>query len=484
MDHARSFSCIFDVVLATSVALVLFPVIASADDYHYENFRFGQQAMGMGGAVMALPQEPEATLYNPAGLVLSQGASFSGSLHFEGVDERTLVQGLQAPGSPSIDLASNGILVLPSSSVMSYSFGEDSTPQSVAFSSFLMSHTEEDFRGVLSPAPFVGNDNLEHRPQFSYARRAQDRIRFLGPSYAIRPAPALAFGLSIFVAQREQNTELDFSFRDPQRQSPTDPSPVRTVFFDNSLRANLSDTALLARLGVYYRPGNGNLHLGARVTTASVRLFGTGKISYGAIWSGDPQAQTEPFVRGDNAEELRSETRYPWEFALGAAWKGPWLTLSAEGSAHLPTSYKRLSLTPATADLLQGQFINQIERQLTFNARAGSEILLAPSWPLRLGFFTNTSAAPEIQQVPQAQMLPDIDLLGITASQGYRGERASLNMGATVEWGKGHDVIVEDISLGYRGASRLRIEREHFRVLFFISGAVNFLTQQVKSLGF
>lgn len=51
--------------LAVAVALPLVVTslagAASADELHFETFRFGQRAHGMGGAVMALPGEPEAT---------------------------------------------------------------------------------------------------------------------------------------------------------------------------------------------------------------------------------------------------------------------------------------------------------------------------------------------------------------------------------------------------------------------------------------
>ena len=70
---------------------------ARADDVHYEDFRFGQRAMGMAGAVVGFLTEPEASYYNPGGLGFSGEATFSGSLHFFGVDKRIIRDGMYLP---------------------------------------------------------------------------------------------------------------------------------------------------------------------------------------------------------------------------------------------------------------------------------------------------------------------------------------------------------------------------------------------------
>jgi hypothetical protein len=67
-----------------------------------------------------------------------------------------------------------------------------------------------------------------------------------------------------------------------------------------------------------------------------------------------------------------------------------------------------------------------------------------------------------------------VDIYGVTLSVGFRGDKAGINLGVEAERGAGHDLIIEDISSGYQDTPRVRVRREHTRVIFFLAGAFDF----------
>ena len=86
------------VIISTAIFLFASALRGYADEFHYENFRFGQRALGMGGAVTAYLGEPESGFYNPAGLAFVEGTRFSGAMNFYGLDEHKLLDSFVIPG--------------------------------------------------------------------------------------------------------------------------------------------------------------------------------------------------------------------------------------------------------------------------------------------------------------------------------------------------------------------------------------------------
>ena len=98
----------------------LFAVSAHADEYRAEEFRYGDRALGTGGAFIARPTTPMATYYNPAGLAFQERSAVSGSIHFFGQEKVVLKQGLRLDGQRPKDLTSDTDIALPSSSVVTH----------------------------------------------------------------------------------------------------------------------------------------------------------------------------------------------------------------------------------------------------------------------------------------------------------------------------------------------------------------------------
>jgi len=461
--------------LAVAVALPLVVTslagAASADELHYETFRFGQRAHGMGGAVMALPGEPEATFYNPAGLSLLGAGQFSGALQFYGLERRTLRKSFRARDwFTPLDETSDAFLALPSSSVIAKPVGDDGA-HVFAFSTFLVDRTVESFSGSHQQSLVdFGFDEI----RYTSSRALDDQVVYIGGSWSWRLNPDLSLGLSVFYARRDerrsqQKSEVLTSVDANGQQS--------DHFLTVTNNATINDGALLARIGAYWKPSK-QVALGLACSTQSVRLHGTAELGFGITYSGEPDdPEFKPLLLNEIRKDIDATTVYPWNCRAGVAWQAsPWLLLSTDVSLYLPNSYTRLDVDADTRDLFNtdSQVVNEFESDLLINGAIGVELRPSPRWPIRAGFFTNRSAAPDISDSPRASALPQVHLYGATTSFGYVGDTRSINLGAEVQWGQGDDVVVRDLSDLISEPTFVRVDREQFRFLFFISGAFEF----------
>ncbi len=460
--------------LSLAALTLLITAPAAADELHFETFRYGQRALGMGGAVVALPGEPEASWYNPAGLAMLEGAIFSGALQFYGLDQRNLRRSFRAGGwfAPQ-DEASDAFVALPSSSVITKAFG-DEDQHVFAFSTFLVDHTVEGFASSITTpldvAPF-------QQIQYASTRSLDDNIIFIGGSWAWRARPDLSVGASLLYARRDE--------RRSQQRTEVLSTASSDLFLVATNASTLSDGALLARLGAIWRP-QAALSLGLACTTPSVRLHGEGRVSFGITSSGDPEdPELPPILLNEVQDGVETTTAYPVNCRTGVAWQPrPNLLLAADLSLALPNSYERLRLDAATRrDFnVDAQLLIPQRSQLTPNAALGLEYRPSPRWPLRAGLFTNRSAAPDIPDRPTALYAPQVHLYGATLSGGFVGDDRSINLGAEVQWGQGHDVVVQDIGDLLGDPTFLRVDREQLRVLFFVSGAFDFAKKSATDL--
>ncbi|MEL6180359.1 MAG: hypothetical protein AAFS10_15480 [Myxococcota bacterium] len=469
--------------LLLSLALLLASSAVRADEVHYENFRYGQRAMGAGGAMVAFPGEPEASWYNPAALALIQGTRLSGSLQFFGSERHTLTDGLRSQTTGNTDLTSSDVLLLPSSSVLSYAFGADDQ-HVIALSSFLVSERDETFSDTIETRLIDGNQWLDQ--SLTFTRQDIDRIVYIGPSWAWRSTPTFTLGLSVFYARREQNAQALTSFTEQRRQQ--DSGALLSTTFDDTLASTtIDDGALLARLGVLVVQGR--LSFGATATTQSIALHGSGRLAYTFTDSGDPADTSglnpnnpDPFRELVNVSDVDAQTIYPWNFAAGLAYRVPsrW-AVASQVSVYLPSQYDRLELNASQQELIANSLVNRVERQWVVNGALGAEWYATARVPLRFGAFTNRSAAPDIPSNPTMLMLPKVDLYGVTTSVGFIGDKRAINIGAEVQWGRGHDVVLNDVRQIWRPAF-VRVDREQFRAVLFLSGAIDFAAKTAQDL--
>lgn len=452
---------------------------AHADEYHYENFRYGQRALGLGGAVVAYPGEPEMSYYNPAGLAMVGGAVFSGALQFYGLDSRTLTDSFRTgPWLDPKDETSDAFVVLPSSSVMSKSFG-DGDEHVVAVSSFLSSHLEESFSGT-ARQPVDSPTWRGVGYQSSLGR--SDQILMIGATYAFRVLSNFAVGASAFYVRRDQRASV-------QRGQVNERTTPQGVDFESFIEVanttDISDGALVFRVGALWAVSDA-WSAGFGCSAQSIHLHGEGALSYALTSSGEPDdPASNPTRRAESWPGRDANTAYPWGCRMGGMWTWPGnVRVSLDLSAHFPVNYKRLDLSAAEAGgaVVRSVLVNDVQKEFVANAAVGVEVWLASRWPLRAGFFTNNSAAPDIPANPLTLYAPSIDLYGATVSAGYLGDDRSINLGAEVQWGSGHDVVVDELFDLISDPTFIRVDREEFRLVFFVSGAIDFAQKTAADL--
>lgn len=439
--------------LAWAALTLLGAGAAQADDLHYEDFRFGQRALGMGGAVIGFVAEPVAGYYNPGGLAFLGRTTFSGSVSYFGTDRRTVSRGGYFEGLDDLvgrqDSESGGLLTLPSSSALMKSFAGGR--HVVGYSTYLISDTRERFADRI--------DRDDQALGFDLDRNVDDRTTLMGPSYGFRVDDDLGLGISVFYARRQARSTSILAAR-----FDTDDDGTFDGLWQFTESFNANDGALLARLGAMWRPAPA-WSLGLTLTTPSLAINGTGSYGIRIIDTASELAEQEEMAVGLSEERFEDAARtvYPLHVGLGAAWRGERLTVGVSGNLYLPVDYLRLGDEAAEDETLD--VVNRVQRELTVNGAVGIEYLIAEIVPLRAGLFTNLSSVPSYTASKHPR-LPDVDLYGASLSVGYISGGDAINLGGEVQLGNGRSTRT------FEGTEVL--DRQQFRAMIFLSGAVAF----------
>jgi hypothetical protein len=455
------------VVCAALLAAMALPAArpALADEYRAGQFRFGQRALGTGGAVIAAPGDAEALAYNPASLAGLGASSISGAFTFVGDGRVTLEQGLRARDYAPVDQRSLSFLARPTSSVLAHPFGPR---HSVAFSTLLVRETDEFFRSDIFVEDTV--DAQPHDVRFYAARRHREREVHFGPTWAVDTG-AVALGLSLFYARTDRDATLSSGFVE---HFETAGGGVQTSFFDSATTTRTADGALLARIGLLVAAGD-RLSIGLAATSPSLRLHGQGRISYLFAFSGNP-ASPDPSRQVPTHFDLsrggiRSRALAPAQLGLGLAWQAARVRTELDGTLRLPLRTSRMALDAGQLDLVRNHYTNIIDHRLMPNAALGLEADVSARVRVRAGAFTDLSAAPPIPAQPDAIFAPRVHRFGGTASAAWRTRFATLQLGAEYSAGRGHDVVLRDVSAVW-APEFVRVRRDERTVLFFVSGAL------------
>ena len=467
--------------------LLAWPSTALADETHSNHFRYGQRALGMGGALTAVVGDTEATWYNPAGLAFVSGAVFSGSIQFYGFDERVVNGALRSPDAPQSDAESTTFLPAPSSSVISKEFiRPDANGVGgvvIALSTFVGSAQEESLSArQATPTELDGLAAIDTR--FT-SKQIADRILHTGPTVAWRPADRIAVGASLFYVRRDQSTHQRGGVVTRQEGTGRLDEVNPSQFLDTYSQTEVADGALQGKLGLLWTP-TPRWTVGFAASTPSLPLHGDGQVTYTLTTSGRPDHPREdrryPAQLQVDARDIDARTEYPWRLAVGLAYAPTArFSLAADVTLQGAIDYRRLKLDAATEGLVANHFVNDVTLNTCINAALGLEAWLSPGTVFRAGAFTNRSAAPDIPETADAPMFADVDLYGVTMSIGFKGDDRAVNMGAEFQWGDGDDLVLDDVRNQWTPAFS-RAARTHQRVLFFVSGAMDFVKKAAKRI--
>ena len=365
---------------------------AAASDGNYQNFIVGERAAGMGGAVTASASSVDACYYNPAGLALTPASTISLSASLYGFSRFSADDGWY-PGE-NIDIDS--FVTIPSTFGSIWKVNDD---LSLALSAFIPD------RSASNDLEAFTDDNH----YFKY--NLDDQTLWLGPSLGCRLGPNLTAGISLFGIYRSYSWFRDWLFGDSGLSA------------SESIKYN--DLSLAAVLGIRYELDE-TWALGLSVQTPSVHVTGDGEYLIKRVSS-------TGILEGSYVDDADTENKLPTRVTAGVSCRPAerW-GLGLDLAYHFPTSFNRFE----GYDQFGTFWTYPLRREGTVDVNLGGEYYVVDHYPLRLGFFTSRSSAPDTE-VETSYYPAQIDKYGITLSAGRETDHTTINAGLNYVWGSG-----------------------------------------------
>jgi len=432
---ARGVACIRSVLGATDPAAaairlwkamalaLLCAAAARADDSRYQDYPVGSRATGLGGAFVALSDDPSGIYYNPAGICDTRRLNVSVSASLYGIERQS--QGTIRLGAGTFSIATlNDLNVIPGEVGLIKGVGRmDERGAAIAYG---FDVTVPSFRAY-------GTDSAE---PFQAQTRVMDRTFNVGAGAAARVSDKLNLGLALHYVLRLYETSEDALIQQGDPLNPAVGVYHATGSFQN---ANL-----VALLGAKYRHSDEWL-FGASLGLPGAPLYSGGNVTVQDVVS-VPGTPNQVIIRRSG---VNSRTYVPAMARLGAAWIKPqrW-TVSVQITGHLGTSYDRFSVPADIAQRLRLQ--DHIERQPVVDLNAGGEYLFNADYSIGLGLFTSRSGAPAFTLNPDGTLAAEssrqsrVSLYGTTVTLGMLGEHSTSFVGVSASYGTGQAAVPND----------------------------------------
>jgi len=375
----------FWLITVVITVLLFLPAVAEADRFHYNNNLIGERAAAMGGAFTALGDEASGCYYNPAGLVDIDDDYVSLSMT---IFQLHIADIMNYRGSKR--LTRNAFNVIPASIGTIHSYGNHRFGFSVIVPSYDDSVIE------------FHDENT--RPEL-HINSSNKSVEYLaGPSAGFYLNDKVSLGMSLYGYYRSDKEYLSVLMR-------------RSDNFEQEI--NSSDRKLVGIMplvGVLFKPSN-LFQIGASVRTG-LRVYGKATI-YNTRTTNIIGQEPVSISKVDAGEE----TELPIGIRAGASlrlWPGN--IISADLVFYDPVLYKSAG--------------SQADLNPVLNVNVGVEQLLGNTWSLRAGFYTDFTAAPDID-ISKPNPPPHIDLFGAALGVGFDGAFTTTTVGLNGAWGKG-----------------------------------------------
>lgn len=415
---------------------------ARADDSRYQDYPVGSRATALGGAFVALSDDPSGLFYNPAGICDARKVNVSVSASLYGIER----QGRDSVGidRSTFSLATlNSLNVIPGEAGLTKGMGAlDARGTPFAFG---FDVTVPSFRSY-------GSDQTS--PEEVHTR-VLDRTFDVAAGAAYRLDEKLSLGLALHYVLRLFDSAEDALVLGGDPKQPSVGVYHATASFQNG--------NLVALAGAKYRLDE-HLLLGAALGLPGLKVHSAGTVRVqDEVANPNAPAGSRTTANVLNTSDVGSRTPVPLLLRAGVARVEPhrW-TLSGQLTLHGATQYDRFTVPANVESRLRLQ--NNVERAFVFDLNAGGEYLLDPEVSIALGLFTDRTGAPELGVNPNGSLtaasshLPHVALYGGTATLGLIGAHAISRVGISFSYGTGDDAVPNDPTgtqdpTGYRIAS-------------------------------
>lgn len=419
--------------LASSAAL--------ADQYHYKDNLPGERAAGLGGAYIAVSDDPSGIFYNPAGIMFSNDNYFSLSANAYN-SAKTVYKNVWDGGKDYTYTSSNLVPTF---------LGFTQSYQKVKWG-FAVATIRSDLYDMFDEF----NVRLEDNRDYAFRRRyfQQDTLTVAGPAAAYEVAPNVVLGVSLLGFNRtvkridSQHIKLVSDVQDlsdPCAQDPSsgscDPDKSYSELKNGKTQdAFVSSTTqgLWPKFGIQIMPFP-KFSFGATIskpiTIHSNRKWFEIVESEGSLRNDDPNAEDangDPMplsldVFNDSPSSATADLYSPVFVGLGAAWfPSQRFLLTADFEyATGDTGYKDFKVVP------------------TYNWSIGTEYFVINNLALRFGLHSNNAITQEVKSGKTNQ--PEhVDLLGLTLGISHYRPGSSLTLGASYTTGSGKGQAFQD----------------------------------------
>ena len=395
--------------LSAALALALaLGVPAWGNDTNYQNYLVGERALGLGGAYCALADDASGAFYNPAGVALVRSSSLSGSLNIYGIEKQRRERGYtaQLDGTEvTVDLEDTHVATLPTTVALVRKLGRPMSDgvsrHAVGYAIYMPYSTsfemDEVVRGPRSEGEILINES--------------DRTLWTGPFYAVRLNERFSLGATVHYGYRTVKRRLLRVWESENADG------ITSSFFSvESAAIDYTSGDAFARAGARYDVGGG-LSLGLAATTPSAHLLGEGRLRSGTASAEIADPPDPSLAVYEVAEDGGLKTRNPEPVTLraGVAWEGQRTLAALDVTAHLSEEFRPIELPAAQTASVGRLHVSEIERRRVVNVNVGGEHTFAGIVPVRAGFLTNFSSAPEVRASDRPQ-LSHVDMYGATMS--------------------------------------------------------------------
>ena len=428
--------------------------------------------MGLGGAFTGIADDPSATYYNPAGIMVGGRFQLLGSLASVVFTRRTVENAFDSP-TVEADFTSKNTTTLPRfiGTVVQMGrkrFGDHQF--ALAYSTLEVAR--DRFGETVTQNEAVSS--LDLRLNRNY------RSRWYGMSFAARVAEKVSVGLSAFVAQQRFNYDEDIGLASGG------------VFSDNGIRLGgnsvTTSTALsvttydvLFRLGALYRI-NPRWQLGFMFQPPGFPVSNKGSVFHratAAVSGGDTAFFL--FNRGD----LSTRAPVPLELRAGFEFKANATTVlsvdaSVNGRVRDRPVFKRPEELEDIDRSLGIYFANSTARRWTPNVAVGAEHLFGKV-AVAGGLFTNISAAPDVPATTTEYTPDQVNMYGASISVGLDTKGYRLTVGAIGYFGRG-DALAFTLDRDAEATLYERTKSNRSALVLYLAGALSVASKGAKDV--
>lgn len=467
-------------------------VVVKADAFHYQTVPLGERALGMGGAFTGVADDPSAVFYNPAGMAQLEDTSLSASLTLNAFDTRTIVRGYRtAEGEVSLKHDSRPILPLFVSLVKQVGKKRDGGRRhAIALSTLTIDQRRllfdveirtSDAALASGKSPVFDSFNLEH----------EESTIWQGLSYSFRLRDRLSIGASTYLSiyrMRYEEEQLNVTTAVLNPDFGTLENPTVSL---NTRRTSSNVKNLVGRVGVLYTQLTraGAIRYGLMFQPPSIKLTGSAKVQERRLLADTVAAPAYGTYFDSSDSGLDASAPRPWEVRLGTSYTPDARFLVAfDASLYGPVGSAAdpviavgaaqpdpvLGDAPQAGDLL----VTSWHSKLSGNVSLGIEGKIRETVALRVGFFTDLSAAPPVPKVSGTVVPTDLNRFGGALSVGLISGGYDLSVGAAGVMGRGDGQAYD---LSRQSGPFFRTEVIDRTLFVFISGAKSAVTKLAKA---